>query len=128
MPVMCLVWSTGCGGADDAASRNPDTGPVADSPVTASMPPDSLVMQIPGATVWHTLSREAMDSSGRPCLERTLEIRPDSGSPVRVPLLYTRDVPVIVDDSTLEARVYRDCQPGDRYRVDLRTGQPTPVR
>src|SRR5690606_33091746 len=126
--VAALAWAAACGGAGDAASRDPDTAPGGDSVASAMVPPDSLILRIPGATVWHTLSREAMDSSGGACLERTLEIRPDAGRPVRVPLLYTRDVPVVVDDSTLEARVYRDCRPGDRYRVDLRTGQPTPVR
>jgi hypothetical protein len=96
---------------------------------TRADPPDSLVLVFGGSSVWHTLSREARSASGESCLERTLEIRHAAGSrPVRVPLLYTMDVPELVDDSTLEARVYRDCAPGDLYRIHVRTGQPTPVR
>lgn len=106
--------------------------PAAGSPIAKTAPDappaDSLVLEAAGLSVWHTLSREATGSGGERCLERTLEIRRNGAAAVRVPLLYTRDVPRLIDDSTLEARVYRDCAPGDRYRIDLRTGQPTPVR
>jgi hypothetical protein len=86
-----------------------------------------MVLETAALTVWHTLSREATSAAGERCSERTLEIRRE-GSTVRVPLLYTLDAPTVVDDSTLEARVYRNCAPGDRYRIDVRTGQPTPIR
>lgn len=118
-----LLAIVACGGEVPAAS---------DRPVAAAAPTapqaDSLVLEAAGLSVWHTLSREATGSAGEGCLERTLEIRREGAPPVRVPLLYTRDVPRLIDDSTLEARVYRDCAPGDLYRIDARTGQPTPVR
>jgi hypothetical protein len=121
-PVLLLAVMA-CGREGRPASE----GPVA-SPAPPAPPADSLVLDAAGLSVWHTLSREATGSGGERCLERTLEIRRDGMPPVRVPLLYTRDVPRLIDDSTLEARVYRDCAPGDRYRIDARTGQPTPVR
>jgi hypothetical protein len=86
------------------------------------------VLTLPnGATAWYTLAREARAADGTPCVERGLEIR-RGGTRVAVPLLYTRDIPTAADDSTLEARLYLNCAPGDRYRVNTRTGQPTPVR
>ena len=112
-----------CGG-----ERTPEAAPPDRLPAVSADPPDELALELPGASVWHTSSREATDSSGERCLERTLEIRREGAPPVRVPLLYTRDVPRVIDDSTLEARVYLNCTPGDRYRIDTRTGQPTPVR
>ena len=45
-----------------------------------------------------------------------------------VPLLYTGESPVRVDDSTVQVHLFRDCRPDALYRVELRTGQPTPVR
>ena len=111
------------------SDRATDGGRSATGTSAAAAPADSLVLVLPGATVWHVLSREATSAAGEACLERTLEIRRDDGSPpVRVPLLYTRDVPSVADDSTLEARVFLNCAPGDRYRIHMRTGQPTPVR
>ena len=90
--------------------------------------PDSLALTLSdGASVWYTLAREARAADGTECIERTLEIRRE-GNRIAVPLLYTRDVPVETSDTTLEARIYRDCAPGDRYRIDSRTGQPTPIR
>ena len=113
----------GCGG-----ERTPEAMPPDRSPDAPADPPEELALEVPGASVWHTLSREATGPSGERCLERTLEIRREGAPPVRVPLLYTRDIPRVIDDSTLEARVYLNCTPGDRYRIHTRTGQPTPVR
>ena len=123
MPVALILAALACGSEGQAASDRPVAIPAPEAP-----PGDSLVLEAAGLSVWHTLSRQATGSGGERCLERTLEIRRDGAPPVRVPLLYTRDVPRLIDDSTLEARVYRDCAPGDRYRIDARTGQPTPVR
>ncbi|HEU4828799.1 MAG TPA: hypothetical protein VFT04_06360 [Gemmatimonadales bacterium] len=123
MQAAVLAGILACGG-----ERTPETAASAGDPVPPPAPADSLVLAVGGATVWHTLSRGDTNPAGEPCLERTLEIRRDGAPPVRVPLLYTRDVPRIIDDSTLEARVYLDCTPGDRYRIDMRTGQPTPIR
>jgi hypothetical protein len=120
--VAALAGIAACGGDDP---ERPVPGARA---AAQAQPPDSLVLMAGEASVWHTLSREATDSSGERCLERTLEIRREGATTVRVPLLYTRDVPRLIDDSTLEARVFLNCAPGDRYRIDMRTGQPTPVR
>lgn len=108
--------------------RTPEAAPPDRMAAVSADPPDELALELPGASVWHTSSREAIGPSGERCLERTLELRREGAPPVRVPLLYTRDVPRVIDDSTLEARVYLNCTPGDRYRIDTRTGQPTPVR
>ena len=110
------------------AEEAPEPAVPGRSQAVAPGPADSLVLEVGQASVWHTLSREATGPGGERCLERTLEIRRDGAAPVRVPLLYTLDVPRVVDDSTLEARVFLNCAPGDRYRIHMRTGQPTPVR
>jgi hypothetical protein len=41
-----------------------------------------------------------------------------------VPLLYTRDLPTLVDDTTIRARLWTHCRPGDFYLVNLRNGLP----
>lgn len=123
MQAVVVAGILACGG-----ERAPEPRAAAEQPDVSSSPADSLLLEAAGGTVWHTLSREATSPAGERCLERTLEIRRPGAPPVRVPLLYTRDVPRIIDDSTLEARVYLDCTPGDRYRIDMRTGQPTRIR
>lgn len=124
LPVL-LATLAACGRGDRDDSGREQASP----PAEPAAPADSLVLETPSASVWHTLSRLGISATGDTCLERTIEIRgADSAPPIRVPLLYTRDVPTVIDDSTLEARVYRDCVPGTRYRIDMRTGQPTPVR
>jgi hypothetical protein len=110
-----------------------DKGPPAREPVVAAgsetpsgptSPPDSLVLGLPrGIELWYTLAREEKDSSGAGCVERTLEIRTPTAK-IPVPLLYTRDVPRLVNDSTVSARIWNRCVPGDEYRINLRTGQP----
>jgi len=81
---------------------------------------------MPGVEIWFMAGRHARDSSGFECYERTLEIR-DSAGRRRVPLLYTLDAPTRLDDSSVQAQVFSQCQPGQRYRVNLRTGLPTPL-
>ena len=96
---------------------------------TAPAPPDSLALRLAdGIEVWYTMARPADSAGGSTCLERTLEIRHPGGTRVGVPLLYTRDLPKAVNDSTLEARLSGDCVPGELYRIDVRSGRPTPVR
>lgn len=125
LPLLLAALLPACGSEDRRDQGREQASP----PAAPAAPADSLVLETPAASVWHTLSRTGISASGDTCLERTIEIRgADSAPPIRVPLLYTRDVPTIIDDSTLEARVYRDCIPGTRYRIDMRTGQPTPVR
>ena len=122
--VALLVLAAAC-----ADRPEPDAPAAAgDSAQAAPPPPDSLVLELSdGSTVWYTMARDARAADGTNCIERTLEIR-RGGNRIAVPLLYTRDVPVEVNDTTLEARVYLGCTPGDRYRIDSRTGLPTPIR
>ena len=106
-------------------------GPPAKEPPAAASeapgptsPPDSLVLRLPNGTeLWYALAREERDSTGAGCVERTLEIRTPTAK-IPVPLLYTRDVPRQVNDSTVSARIWNRCVPGDEYRINLRTGQP----
>ena len=89
--------------------------------------PDSLLLTLPsGAEVWWTISRESSDGSGGTCVERGLEVRRDE-TRVAVPLLYSADVPEVVDDTTIQVPLWTDCAPGRVYRVNVTTGQPTPV-
>ncbi len=105
-----------CGGAE---SDRRDSGA---TPVLA--PADSLVLtSSSGTEVWFTLARAASSPEGQTCTERGLEIR-NGERRLKVPLLYTGSAPVLVDDTTMEAVLWTHCQPGDRYRVSLRTGQP----
>lgn len=110
----------GCGARDAPDPGNP---PGAEAAVA-----DSLVLTAPGGvTVWLAEGRRATDSAGVSCLERTLEIRRPDGV-VKVPLLYTISSPALLNDSTIRAELANNCRPGDVYRVDLRTGRPTPDR
>jgi len=90
----------------------------------ATVPPESLVLRTPrGLELRFTFAREDRDSTGAACVERGLEIR-EGARRTPVPLLYTRDVPRVVNDSTVSARLWTHCVPGPAYRVNLRTGQP----
>jgi len=90
--------------------------------------PDSLALRTrDGVEVWFTDSRTAADSAGVPCLERVMEIRRDT-MVVHIPLLYTGQHPRQVNDSTIEVPIWLHCRPGNTYRVNLRTGQPTRFR
>ena len=44
-----------------------------------------------------------------------------------VPLLYTGAIPKLINDSTIRARIWLNCRPGNTYDVDLRTGFPNVV-
>ena len=106
----------GCGGGD----RTPPKARAS----ADSVPADSLVLTAPGGVqVWFTLARRAASPDGVPCVDRTIEIR-RGDTRVKVPLLYTGTAPELVNDSTLRARLSNQCQPGDAYLVDLRTGRP----
>lgn len=118
-----VIAAVACG-----SGRVPDR--VASDSVRTSEPdpPDSLVVTGPhGAEVWFTLARPDRGTDGSHCVDRSVEIRL-GGNRIPVPLLYTEEAPRFVNDTTLEAVLYRACRPLDRYHVDLRTGQPTPVR
>jgi hypothetical protein len=106
--------------ASNGAAAASDTPPGAE-------PAESLALRAPrGVELWYTFAREGRDSGGAPCLERALEIRAGERR-IPVPLLYTRDVPRLVNDSIVSARIWNRCAPGDEYRVNLRTGQPVRV-
>lgn len=88
---------------------------------------DSLALSLAsGISIWFTSARPDSDGTGRPCVERVMEIRHDSLR-VPIPLLYTGAVPTRVNDSTVAADLWLHCRATDRYLVNLRTGRPTRV-
>ncbi len=117
-----LAVLAGLGGCGGRGEPGPGAPPAADAGAVRAA--DSLVLVAPGGvTVWLAEGRRGADSSGAVCLERSLEIRRDS-SRLKVPLLYTRAAPTLLDDSTLRAELWRDCRPMAAYRVSLRDGMP----
>ena len=119
LSILLLFAAAGCRTAPHAAPAD-STG------AAPSAPADTLVLSTDSVQVWFTLARPDTGTDGR-CVERTLEIR-RGGKRTPVPLLYTGDIPTLVNDSTIRARLWNDCRPRDTYLVDLRTGQPTPAR
>ena len=114
----------GCAGERPAKVPAEAAAPAA----AVAAPADSLALRTArGVEIWLTLARESRDSSGAACVERGLEIR-EGARRTPVPLLYTRDLPRAVNDSTLSARLWTHCAPGPEYRVNLRTGQPVRAR
>lgn len=109
--------------AEPPSSRPVTSDRVASVPATA----DSMVGRQGPYEFWFTLSRQASDSAGNQCVERGLEIRNDSIRRL-VPLLYTREAPMLESDSTALVHLSGTCVPGDLYRVNLRTAQPVRVR
>jgi len=118
---LLLGLATGCG-------ARPPASPAADSVGQAPQPADSLLLTAPGGVeLWFTDARTGRDSSGRPCLERVMQIR-RAGQRIAVPLLYTGSIPRLVNDSTIEAPIWLNCHPGNVYQVDLKTGRPVRVK
>jgi hypothetical protein len=86
---------------------------------------DTLVLRTAaGHEVWLTDARLARDSAGGACLERSVEIRTDS-TRLRVPLLYTRTAPAVLDRRHLRAELSLHCRTMAIYRVELATARPT---
>ena len=111
-----------CGARGEPAPGNPPPHETA-----TAQPADTMVLSAPGgATIWLSEGRQATDSAGARCTERSVEIRRDS-TRVKVPLLYTLSPPTLLNDSTLRAELARDCRPTAAYRVSLRTGQPVRI-
>ena len=108
------------GGLACADRRGADTGTLGG----ASPPPaDSRIARVGDSTeIWFTLARSDSGPGGA-CTERTIEIRRGAAR-MPVPLLYTGRAPEVVNDTTIRARLWNDCRPGDAYLVDLRTGRP----
>lgn len=125
--MVALAFALACGGEPP----RPEAGGSADSaPGSPLFPtlPDSLVLTAPdGATVWFAGARIGTDSLGATCTERGLVIVRD-GSRTLVPLLMTGVAPVLVNDTTIRARIWLHCRPGNTYEVNLRTGTPTRVQ
>jgi hypothetical protein len=95
---------------------------------SAAQPADSLVISNrDGVETWFTLPRVGKSADGKQCLERGLEIR-RGRTRVPVPLLYTGEPPVLVNDSTMRAVLWTHCRPVEAYIVDLRSGQPVRER
>ena len=127
-----LAWMfaaalAGCAG--DAPP--PESTPRPDSAVaTGAFPtlPDSLAFVAPGGTeVWFSGARLGTDSLGGTCTERGL-VLVRGGSRILVPLLMTGAPPTLVNDSTIRARIWLNCRPGNTYEVNLHTGTPTRIR
>jgi hypothetical protein len=113
---LVLVIVSGCGRVEQDLHEKP-----AD---VSSQPQDSLaVASGSGREVWFTLTRTGRAPDGRTCVERGLEIRTGERR-TPIPLLYTRQTPVLLNDSTIRAVLSTNCKPGDAYRVDLRNGRP----
>jgi hypothetical protein len=105
---------SGCDETDQPPSRMASALPVA----------DSLALNGPGGLdIFFSLARPARSLEGQSCIERGLEIRRD-GQRIRVPLLYTREAPTLLNDSTARAILWTNCRAVAPYRINLRTGQP----
>jgi hypothetical protein len=90
--------------------------------------PDSLVLRAPGGVdVFYSGARIGTDSAGATCVERGLVLLHD-GTRTLVPLLMTGAPPVLVNDTTIRARIWLQCRAGDTYDVNLRTGVPKRIR
>lgn len=104
-----------------------EPGRIPEAYAGATPPPDTLVLTAPGGTtVWLSEGRPAVSATGENCLERTIEIRKDS-SRLKVPLLYTVTMPVLIDDTTIQALLAEHCQATRPYRVNLKTARPSPM-
>jgi len=124
---LSLVVLGACGGD---RTPPPEAAAADSTPSPHAFPtlPDSLALEAPhGVTVWFSGARVGTDSAGVSCMERGLVIVRD-GSRTLVPLLMTGAVPVLVNDSTVRARIWLHCRPGNTYEVNLRTGIPTRVK
>ncbi len=126
LPLLLLpaIWACGRDHRPpaDHATSTPDS---ASGRVAAG---DSLLMRLPqGGTLVAGFARVERTAAGDSCTEHGLVIRRD-GQERKVPLLYTAEMPVPVNDSTIRAVLYRDCAPADTYLVDLRTGYPRRVK
>ena len=112
----CLVLLAGCDRAEQDLHDKPSA--------SSSQPQDSLATVSPtGQEVWFTLARTGRGLKGKTCVERGLEIRAGD-TRIPIPLLYTREAPMLLNDSTIRAVLWTNCRPGDVYRVDLRNGRP----
>lgn len=118
-----VVAASACGSRPDVRAGES----VREDDAAEAVLADSLILTAAdGSGVWLTAGRDGRKPDGTVCAERLIEIRRGTAR-VHVPLLYTGEAPRLVDDSTLEARLWLHCEPGDLYRVHLTTGQPVKV-
>ncbi len=120
MGALVLLGMNGCG---DVRGRD---RAVTATAVAVAEPEVALTLN-DSTSIWYTLQRESRSESDSSCIERGLEIR-TGGRRQLVPLLYTAEAPMVIDDSTVQVALYRHCRPDQLYRVNLGSGQPTPVR
>jgi len=114
----------GCRATPPRHGGDTGTGTAAAGNATVVFPAESLVFRAAtGAEVWFTDAREARSAGGEACLERALEIRRGTVR-LRIPLLYTREAPTRLDDTTMRAVLYNGCMPQAAYRVDYATASP----
>jgi hypothetical protein len=101
-----------------------DTMKAVSAPVA---PGSALALRVnDSVSVWYVASRPDTSASGKPCIERVMEIR-NGARVIPVPLLYTGEVPVLLRGSSMAVHVWLHCVPTDLYRVNLHTGQPLRV-
>ena len=118
-----LLLCFGCESRDRSVSKPDHSRGDLQAPIPRA-PADSLVLtSAGGAEVWYGLSRSSRRPGGSSCTERGLEIR-RGPQRIRVPLLYTGETPTLLNDSTMRAVLWTNCQPGDTYLVDLSSGRP----
>lgn len=118
--MLLAVVGAGCRGPRDESRATPRAA-------APAAPGDSLVLELEdGAQVWLAEGREAHDSAGAACYERSVEIR-KAGGTITVPLLYTTRAPVVLDRGTLRAELSKACRVMAIYRVDVATGRPTKI-
>ena len=86
--------------------------------------PDTMVLAVPGGqTIWLAEGRDARDSAGTACFERSVEIR-TGGSRTKVPLLFVQTGPTMRDRDHLRAELSLHCRVMAIYSVELATGRP----
>ena len=123
--LLLLTFLGACSGEKPAtppASPTPSA-----SPIYPTLP-DSLALRAPGGVeVYFSGARVGTDSVGAACVERGLVLVHDTTRTL-VPLLMTGAAPTLVNDSTIRARIWLHCRPGNTYDVNLRTGAPTRIR
>ncbi len=116
-----IAMAAGCRQAEDRASVD------SQEELQPTELADSLAIRTDAGTeVWFTDSRVGTGADGAPCVERVMEIR-RPGERIAVPLLYTGEAPILVNDSTIRAHIWLNCRPGNTYDVNLRTGEPRRV-
>jgi hypothetical protein len=120
--VLFTIGLMACG----ESGRHPPAIP--DSTSSTGSSADSLIMTLADSTgVWRVAGRADTSSGGAVCAERLLELRRGDRR-LPVPLLYTLGAPTAINDSTLRAALYRQCEVQAWYLVDTRTGLPKPER